>query len=31
MFHPLDHNHDTKESFMCHSVPVLLHAHFNPL
>jgi len=30
-FHPLNHNHDTKEALMCHSVPVFLRAHFNPL
>ena len=27
-FHPLNHNHDTKEAFMCHSVPVSLCALF---
>jgi len=31
MFHPLNHNHDTKAAFMCHSVIVFLHALFNPL
>jgi hypothetical protein len=31
MFHPINHYHNTKESSMCHSVPVLLHACFNPL
>ena len=30
-FHPLNHNHYTKESFMRHSVPVSLFAIFNPL
>jgi hypothetical protein len=30
-FHPLNHNHDKKEAFMCHPVTVFLHAHFNPL
>jgi hypothetical protein len=29
-FHPLNHNHDTKYEFMCHSVPVFLRARFNP-
>jgi len=29
-FHPLNHNHDTKEALMCHSVPVFLRACFNP-
>ena len=28
--HPLNHNHDTKEAFMDHSVPVFLSACFNP-
>jgi len=28
--HPLNHNHDTKEPFMYHSVPVFLRACFNP-
>jgi hypothetical protein len=31
MFHPLNHNHNTKEAVMCHSVTVFLHACFNPL
>jgi len=31
MFHPSNHSHDTKESFMCHSVPVSLCACLNPL
>ena len=25
MFHPSNNNHDTKQTFMCHSVPILLH------
>jgi len=25
-FHPLNHNHITKEASMCHSVPVFLHS-----
>jgi hypothetical protein len=29
-FHPSNHNHDTKEAFMCHSVPVYLCDLFNP-
>jgi hypothetical protein len=30
-FHPLNYNHDIKEAFnMCHSVPVLQHARFDP-
>jgi hypothetical protein len=29
--HPLYHNHDTKEAFMCHSVPVSLCALSSPL
>ena len=28
---PLNHIHDTKEALMCHSLPVILRAHFNPL
>jgi hypothetical protein len=31
MFHPLNHNHYTKEAFMCHSVPVSICALNNPL
>ena len=31
MFHPLKHNHNTKEAFLCHSVPVSLCALINPL
>jgi hypothetical protein len=30
MFQPLNHNHDTKEAFMCHSVPLSLCALINP-
>jgi len=30
-FHPSNHNHDTKETFMCHAVPVSLCALFHPL
>jgi hypothetical protein len=26
-----NHNHDTKEAFMGHLLPVFLHAYFNPL
>ena len=26
-FHPLNHNHVTKEASVCHSIPVFLHAH----
>ena len=29
-FHPLNHNYFIKEAFMCHSVPLLQHARFNP-
>ena len=29
-FHPSNHNHDTKDAFMCHSLPVSLHVCFNP-
>jgi len=31
MFHPLNHNHDTKEAFKCHVVSVFLCARFKPL
>jgi hypothetical protein len=31
MFHSLNNNHDIKEAVICHSVPVSLCAHFNPL
>jgi len=31
MFHSLNHNHDTKKSFMCHSVPVSVCARMNLL
>jgi hypothetical protein len=29
-FHPSQHNHDRKDAFMCHSVPVFLRVCFNP-
>jgi len=30
-FHPLNHNHNKKEAFVCRSVTVFLHAHSNTL
>jgi len=30
-FHPLNHNHDTKEALICYSVPIFLRARFKPI
>ena len=30
-FHPLHHNHDTKDAFMCYLVPLFLPVRFNSL